>query len=228
MSDELTRLSAARAAELIRGGELSPVELVGAYLRRVESLNPRLNAVVTLAPDVLKLARKAETAVARGESVGPLHGVPLTVKDTIEVRGVRTTRGSRVEAERVPTEDATAVARLRAAGAIIVGKTNCAELALEYTAENLSLRAHEQPARPLALAGRFERRVRGGGRGVSDGGEPGQRPRGLGSHTRALLRRRGPEADRGARARSRPRAARRGALRARREPRPARAQRRRP
>ncbi len=69
MSDELTRLSAARAAELIRGGELSPVELAGAYLRRVESLNPRLNAVVTIAPDVLKLARKAEAAVARGETL---------------------------------------------------------------------------------------------------------------------------------------------------------------
>lgn len=137
MSDELTSLSAARAAELIRGGELSPVELIGAYLRRVESLNPRLNAVVTLAPDLLQLARKAEAAVARGEGVGPLHGVPLTVKDTIEVRGVRTTRGSRVQSNFVPTEDARAVARLRAAGAIIVGKTNCAELALEYTAENL-------------------------------------------------------------------------------------------
>src|SRR5215212_1389831 len=137
MSDELTSLSAARAAELIRGGELSPVELVRAYLRRVESLGPRLNAVVTLAPGVLKLARKAEAAVARGESVGPLHGVPMTVKDTIEVRGVRTTRGSRAEAERVPTGDATAVARLRSAGALILGKTNCAELALEYTAENL-------------------------------------------------------------------------------------------
>lgn len=137
MSDELTSLSAARAAELIRGGELSPVELVGAYLRRVESLNPSLNAVVTLAPDVLKLARKAEAAVTRGESVGPLHGVPLTVKDTIEVGGVRTTRGSRVQSNFVPAEDATAVARLRSAGAIILGKTNCAELALEYTAENL-------------------------------------------------------------------------------------------
>ena len=136
MSDELTSLSAARAAELIRVRELSPVELVGAYLRRLESLNPRLNAVVTLASDVLKLARKAEAAVARGESLGPLHGVPLTVKDTIDVRGVRTTRGSRVDVERVPGEDATAVARLRAAGAIILGKTNCAELALEYTSEN--------------------------------------------------------------------------------------------
>src|SRR5215212_9032704 len=137
MSDELTSLSAGRAAELIRGGELSPVELVGAYLRRVESLNPRLNAVVTLAPDVLELARKAEAAAARGEELGPLHGVPLTVKDTIDVRGVRTTRGSRVDAGRVPAEDAPAVSKLRAAGAIIFGKTNCAELALEYTAENL-------------------------------------------------------------------------------------------
>jgi amidase len=100
-------------------------------------LNPRLNAVATLAPDVLKLARKAEAAVARGEGVGPLHGVPLTVKDTIDVRGVRTTRGTRLDARRVPAEDARAVARLRAAGAIILGKTNCAELALEYTAENL-------------------------------------------------------------------------------------------
>src|SRR3954462_13365097 len=106
MTDELTRLSAARAAELIRGGELSPVELVGAYLRRIESLNPRLNAVVTLAPDVLKRARKAEAAVARGESLGPLHGVPITVKDTIDVGGVRTTRGTRLEADRVPEEDA--------------------------------------------------------------------------------------------------------------------------
>ena len=136
MSDELTRLSAARAAELIRGGELSPVELVGAYLHRVEGLNPRLNAVVTLAPDVLKRARKAESAVARGESLGPLHGVPLTVKDTIDVRGVRTTRGTRLEAEHVPDEDALAVARLRAAGAIIIGKTNCAELALDYASDN--------------------------------------------------------------------------------------------
>jgi amidase len=136
MNNELTGLSTARAAELIRGGELSPVELVEAYLRRIESLNPRLNAVVTLAPDVLKRVRKAEAAVARGERLGPLHGVPLTVKDTIQVRGVRTTRGSRLEADSVPTEDAAAVARLRAAGAIILGKTNCAELALEYTAEN--------------------------------------------------------------------------------------------
>jgi amidase len=137
MTDELTRLSAARAAELIRGRELSPVELMKAYLHRIESLNPSLNAVVTLAADALAHAREAEQKLTRVEIVGALHGVPVTVKDTIQVRGVRTTRGSRVEADCVPDEDATAVARLRAAGAIIVGKTNCAELALDYTAENL-------------------------------------------------------------------------------------------
>jgi amidase len=137
MTDELTRLSAARAAELIRGGELSPVELMKAYLSRIESLNPSLNAVVTLAPDALERAREAEQKLTRVETLGALHGVPLTVKDTIQVHGVRTTRGSRVEADCVPDEDATAVARLRAAGAIIVGKTNCSELALDYTSENL-------------------------------------------------------------------------------------------
>jgi Asp-tRNA(Asn)/Glu-tRNA(Gln) amidotransferase A subunit family amidase len=136
MSDELTRLSASRAAASIRGGELSPVELTEAYLRRIESLNPRLNAVVTLAPDALDQAREAERKLTRGETLGALHGVPLTVKDTIQVGGVRTTRGSRVEADNVPASDATAVARLRAAGAVVVGKTNCAELALEYTADN--------------------------------------------------------------------------------------------
>jgi Asp-tRNA(Asn)/Glu-tRNA(Gln) amidotransferase A subunit family amidase len=136
MTGELTRLSAARAAKLIRGGELSPVDLMKAYLHRIESLNPKLNAVVTLASDALERAREAEQKLTRGEAVGALHGVPLTVKDTIDVRGVRTTRGSRVEADYVPTEDATAVARLRAAGGIIVGKTNCAELALEYTSDN--------------------------------------------------------------------------------------------
>jgi len=121
---------------LIRGRAVSPVEAVEAYLRRIEGLNPALNAVVTLAPDALERAREAEAAVLRGEASGGLHGVPLTVKDTVEVRGLRTTFGSRVRAEYVPEEDAPAVARLRAAGAVIIGKTNCPEFALDYTSEN--------------------------------------------------------------------------------------------
>lgn len=102
----------------------------------MEDLNPRLNAVVTLAPDAVERARALEASLARGEEAGPLAGVPLTVKDTIETGGLRTTFGSRVFAGHVPPRDAPAVARLRAAGAIILGKTNASELALDYTAEN--------------------------------------------------------------------------------------------
>ncbi|HWS99958.1 MAG TPA: amidase [Pyrinomonadaceae bacterium] len=134
--DELTCLSAARVAALIRGREVSPVEVVEAYLRRIERVNPELNAVVTLDPLALDCAREAEAVVARGGEVGPLHGVPVTVKDTIETRGLRTTSGSRLRAEFVPKEDAGAVARLRAAGAIIFGKTNVPEMAIPYECDN--------------------------------------------------------------------------------------------
>lgn len=133
---EVTRLSAVELARLIRAREVSPVEAVEAYLRRIESVNPELNAVVTLAPDALERARESETAVMRVETLGLLHGVPLTVKDTIDVRGLRTICGSRVRAGYVAEEDAPAVARLRAAGAVILGKTNCPEFALDYTSEN--------------------------------------------------------------------------------------------
>ena len=131
---ELTRMSATELGRLMRAREVSPVEVVAAYLRRIESVNPALNALVSLAPDALARAREAEAV--RSETVGSLHGVPITVKDTIDVRGLRTTCGSRVRAEHVAEEDAPAVARLRAAGAIILGKTNCPEFALDYTSEN--------------------------------------------------------------------------------------------
>jgi Asp-tRNA(Asn)/Glu-tRNA(Gln) amidotransferase A subunit family amidase len=92
--------------------------------------------VVALAPDALERAREAEALVARGEARGTLHGVPLTVKDTVDVRGMPAACGSRVRAGFVPEEDAPAVARLRAAGAVILGKTNCPEFALNYISEN--------------------------------------------------------------------------------------------
>lgn len=132
----LSRYSATRLAELIRGREVSPVEVVEAHLRRIEELNPRLNAVVTLAPDALTRAREAESAIMRGEAVGALHGVPLTVKDTIETKGLRTTSGSPMRAAYAPLEDAPSVARLRAAGAILIGKTNVSEMAMNYDADN--------------------------------------------------------------------------------------------
>jgi len=123
-------------ARLIREREVSPVEVAEAHLERIARLNPELNAIVTLAPDVLERAREAEAALMRGDSVGSLHGVPLTIKDTIETAGIRTTSGSKVRSDYIPMVDAPAVARLKAAGAIILGKSNAAEMAMDYTADN--------------------------------------------------------------------------------------------
>ena len=136
LSDELTACSAAQLASLIRSRAVSPVEVVEAHLRKIERLNPALNAIVTLAPEILDQARAAETDLMSGKQLGSLHGVPLTIKDTIDTRGLRTTSGSRLRASHVPERDATAVARLKAAGAIILGKTNTPEMAISYETDN--------------------------------------------------------------------------------------------
>jgi Asp-tRNA(Asn)/Glu-tRNA(Gln) amidotransferase A subunit family amidase len=131
MSPNLTKL-----VELIKARKLSPVEAAQSCLDRIEKLNPSLNAVVTIAPDVMQQALAAEQALLRGEWLGPLHGVPVTIKDTIETTGLRTTSGSKIRADFVPTRDAPSVARLKAAGAIVLGKTNAAEMAMDYNADN--------------------------------------------------------------------------------------------
>jgi amidase len=137
LSEELTRLPATELAARIRARDVSPVEAVEAYLRRVEDLNPKLNAVVTHAAEhALEQAREAESVIVQGKAGGALLGVPLTVKDTIETRGMRSTAGSKVRARHVPHTDAPSVARLRAAGAVVFGKTNTSEMALEYCADN--------------------------------------------------------------------------------------------
>lgn len=140
MSDDLTKLSATRLAALIRARAASPVEIVEAHLNRIsaynERLNPKLNAIVTLAPDVVDRAREAEAEMMRGDFKGTLHGVPVTIKDTFETKGLRSTSGSLLRAEYIPDEDATAVARLKAAGAILLGKTNVPEMAIPYECDN--------------------------------------------------------------------------------------------
>jgi Asp-tRNA(Asn)/Glu-tRNA(Gln) amidotransferase A subunit family amidase len=95
-----------------------------------------LNAIVTIAPDVIERAKAAEAAVMRGDELGALHGVPVTIKDTIETAGLRTTSGSVIRKNYVPDADAPAVARLKAAGAIVLGKSNAAEMAMDYNADN--------------------------------------------------------------------------------------------
>jgi Asp-tRNA(Asn)/Glu-tRNA(Gln) amidotransferase A subunit family amidase len=133
---DLTMHSALSLASLIRGGEVSPVQVCEAFLSRIDRFNPSLNAIVTISPSLLDEAREAEAKLARSEAVGPLHGVPFTVKDTIDTAGLRTTSGSAMRADRIPSRDATAVARVRAAGGILLGKTNTAEMAMDYTADN--------------------------------------------------------------------------------------------
>jgi amidase len=121
----------------MRAREVSPVEVMEAHLRRAERVNPRLNAIITFAPDATERARAAERSVMRGDDdLPPLHGLPVTIKDTLDTANLRTTNGSLARADRVPEFDAPSVARLRAGGAIVIGKTNTSEFALDYTADN--------------------------------------------------------------------------------------------
>ena len=126
--DELAYTSALGIVRRIERRELSPVDVIGATLARLEALNPRLNAVCTpTAERAMDAAREAESALARGEPLGPLHGVPVTIKDLAFTRGVKTMGGSHIFAERVPDEDAPFVSRLARAGAIMIGKTTTPE-----------------------------------------------------------------------------------------------------
>ena len=176
MGPKLTKL-----VELIKAREVSPVEVAQTCLQRIEELNPALNAVVTVAPDVMERALAAEQALLRGEWFGPLHGIPITIKDTIETAGLRSTSGSTIRQDYVPPVDAPAVARLRAAGAIILGKTNAAEMAMDYTADNPVFGRTNHPLDPKLTPG------------GSSGGEAvaiatGMSPGGLGSDLAGSVR----------------------------------------
>lgn len=121
-------LPAAELARRIRERELSPVEAVETYLERIEKVNPKVNAYcLVLREEALKQAKEAERMLREGKKVGPLHGVPIAIKDLTPMRGVRTTFGSRLFENFVPSKDAVVVERLREAGAIPLGKTNTPE-----------------------------------------------------------------------------------------------------
>lgn len=137
MSD-LTFLSAVAMAERIRQRKLSPVELVEAHLSRIEKLNPALNAFVQVCETQARAdARAAEAALARKGELGPLHGVPVSVKSSIDVAGARCEAGTRLRAGHVAAEDAPLVKRLRAAGAIVLGVTNTPELLMAWETDNV-------------------------------------------------------------------------------------------
>src|SRR5262245_49269686 len=129
MSNDFLLASATELRALVSRRELSARELVEAALSRIEDRNAVLNAVVTIDPSAIDQARALDHRLARGEVPGPLHGLPVGIKDVTPVAGLRTTYGSPLYADHVPSEDAEVVRRLRAAGAVILGKTNTPEFA---------------------------------------------------------------------------------------------------
>jgi amidase len=130
--------SATKIAETIRSRAISCEELISARIRRIEEVNPNLNAVVQLCTDrAMNEARAADQALARHELKGPLQGVPITIKDNLDTAGIISTGGTKGRIAFVPAHDATAVARLRGAGAILLGKTNTPELTMAFETENL-------------------------------------------------------------------------------------------
>lgn len=130
-SDLSIESSATSLAAAIKTGKLSSVELVQDYLSRISEVNPAINAVVTTCPErALAEAKAADAAVNAGEATGPLHGVPFTIKDSLDTEGVVSTAGTLGHKDRIPDKDATVVARLRAAGAVLIGKTNTPEFTL--------------------------------------------------------------------------------------------------
>jgi len=138
VSGDITTKSASELAGAIRSKKLSSKAIVEAHLEQIAKVNPKLNAIVQLTADsARKEADEADAALARGEIKGSLHGVPITIKDTLETTGVICTGGTKGRANFVPKADATAVARLRAAGGIILGKTNVPELAGAIETDNL-------------------------------------------------------------------------------------------
>lgn len=136
MSEEIFYADATQLAVQIQAKEVSPVDVVTAHLDRIDAVNPGLNAMVCLCDDPLEQARQAEQAVMDGHVLGPLHGVPFTAKDCFDVAGLRTTRGSKLFADHVPTVDAVAVGRLKDAGGILLGHTNMPEFAFWWETGN--------------------------------------------------------------------------------------------
>ena len=152
--NDLTDLSIAEAAALIVRRQVSPSELTNAYLARIEEQNPLLNAYVTVTTEAARAAAKvADEEIAHGTYRGPLHGIPIALKDLYATKGVRTAAGSKILWDRVPGADATVTRLLREAGAIALGKTNTHEFAFGVTTNNPHFGATRNPWNPDCIPG---------------------------------------------------------------------------
>ena len=180
--DELTYLSISEAAERIARKELSPVELVQAHLERIRATDDKLNSFITLlADEAMESAREAEQAIQSGNHRGPLHGIPIGLKDLYYTKGIPTTIGSKIKRDFVPDYDAAVVERFRDFGAVLMGKLQMHEFALGATSEN----PHDGPAHnPWNVE-----RVTGGSSGGSGASvDSGQCMGALGSDTGGSVR----------------------------------------
>jgi len=188
MTQDIIFTDATGLAELIRTKQLSPVEVVKAHLDRIAAVDTKVNAIVTVAEDALEAATSAEAAVLAGEELGPLHGVPFTVKDSIDTAGVLTQRGSPIFRGRVPDADATSVARMKKAGGILLAKTNLPEFSYWIESDNLLSGRSNNPWN-------LERTPGGSSGGESAAIAAGMSPLGLGTDLAISVR--GPAAQTG-------------------------------
>jgi amidase len=151
---ELCDLPATQLVRMLCDREVSAREVLQAHLRRIEAVNPAVNAIVTLVPDVAAArAAEADEAIARGEPFGPLHGLPIAIKDLVATAGIRTTAGSPIFAHAVPEEDDLLVERVRAAGALLLGKTNTPEFGAGSQTFNRVFGATRNPHDPTKTSG---------------------------------------------------------------------------
>ena len=164
---EIPFLGVAELGRLIQARQVSPIEATEAYLERIDRIDGRVNSYITVShEEARQAAREAEQAISAGRYLGPLHGVPVAVKDQFDTAGIRTTYGSSLEWENVPAEDAVVVAKLKEAGAVLLGKLNLSEFALGESFHHPGGQPRN-PWGPVAESGHIQQRVGGG-----DGGLP--------------------------------------------------------
>ena len=155
---ELAFTPAWKLRVMIATRQISPVELTEIYLRRIDSLNPQLNAYLTVVGDMaIEWAKDAEATVMRRDRLAPLHGIPISIKDLNATKGIRTTNGSLIFKDNVPDADDMVTERIRASGAIILGKTNTPEMGHKGSTENRLGPAMPQPLGHHPHPGRLQR-----------------------------------------------------------------------
>jgi Asp-tRNA(Asn)/Glu-tRNA(Gln) amidotransferase A subunit family amidase len=177
LKHDFTWLSATEIASLVRTRKASPVEVMQETLNRIENINPQIGAFVTMNEEALEQARHAEESLMKGKPLGALHGVPVAIKDLTPTKGIRTTMGSKLFEHHIPDTDAVIVQRLKAAGAIVVGKTNTPEFGYKGTTDNLLFPPTRNPWKldrtPGGSSGGSAAAVAAGLVSIAEGGDGG-------------------------------------------------------